>query len=45
MGEPSISIMLHELIKLLYHARAQDVTLIRMGTSGGLGEFGDEKVY
>ena len=39
MGEPSISIMLHELIKLLYHAKAEDVTLIRMGTCGGLGRY------
>ncbi|XP_053409660.1 uridine phosphorylase 1 isoform X2 [Nycticebus coucang] len=37
MGIPSISIMLHELIKLLYHARCSDVTVIRIGTSGGIG--------
>uniref|UniRef100_A0A8D2LRC3 Uridine phosphorylase 2 n=2 Tax=Varanus komodoensis TaxID=61221 RepID=A0A8D2LRC3_VARKO len=37
MGVPSISIMLHELIKLLHHAKCCDVTIIRMGTSGGLG--------
>ncbi|XP_012886047.1 PREDICTED: uridine phosphorylase 2 isoform X2 [Dipodomys ordii] len=37
MGIPSISIMLHELIKLLHHARCCDVTIIRMGTSGGIG--------
>ncbi|MBN3323971.1 UPP2 phosphorylase, partial [Atractosteus spatula] len=37
MGVPSISIMLHELIKLLYHAKCSDVTLIRIGTSGGVG--------
>ncbi|EPQ03420.1 Uridine phosphorylase 2 [Myotis brandtii] len=37
MGIPSISIMLHELIKLLYHAQSCDVTMIRMGTSGGIG--------
>ncbi|XP_055065662.2 uridine phosphorylase 1 [Misgurnus anguillicaudatus] len=36
MGIPSIAIMLHELIKLLYHARCTDVTVIRLGTSGGL---------
>ncbi|KAM5280355.1 uridine phosphorylase 2 [Ctenodactylus gundi] len=35
MGVPSISIMLHELIKLLHHARCCDVTIIRIGTSGG----------
>ncbi|XP_049977381.1 uridine phosphorylase 2 isoform X3 [Alexandromys fortis] len=37
MGIPSISIMLHELIKLLHHARCCDVTIIRIGTSGGIG--------
>lgn len=30
--------MLHELIKLLYHAHCSDVTVIRIGTSGGIGE-------
>ena len=38
MGVPSIAIMLHELIKLLYHARCSGVTLIRIGTSGGIGQ-------
>ncbi|XP_013395409.1 uridine phosphorylase 1 [Lingula anatina] len=37
MGIPSISIMLHEIIKLLSHAGCQDVTFFRIGTSGGLG--------
>ncbi|XP_028848020.1 uridine phosphorylase 2 [Denticeps clupeoides] len=37
MGVPSISIMLHELIKLLYHAHCRDVVLFRIGTSGGIG--------
>lgn len=37
MGIPSISIMLHELIKLLHHAKCRDVTIIRIGTSGGIG--------
>ncbi|XP_028986397.1 uridine phosphorylase 1 [Betta splendens] len=37
MGIPSIAIMLHELIKLLHHARCTDVTVIRIGTSGGIG--------
>lgn len=37
MGIPSISIMLHELIKLLHHAHCCDVTIIRIGTSGGIG--------
>ncbi|KAF5916808.1 hypothetical protein HPG69_012167 [Diceros bicornis minor] len=36
MGIPSIAIMLHELIKLLYHARCSGVTIIRIGTSGGI---------
>ena len=34
---PSISILLHELIKLMYHAACTDVIFIRMGTCGGLG--------
>ncbi|XP_054582542.1 uridine phosphorylase 1 isoform X2 [Eptesicus fuscus] len=37
MGIPSIAIMLHELLKLLYHARCSGVTAIRIGTSGGIG--------
>ncbi|XP_044063320.1 uridine phosphorylase 1 isoform X3 [Siniperca chuatsi] len=37
MGIPSIAIMLHELIKLLHHAHCTDVTVIRIGTSGGIG--------
>ncbi|XP_063778714.1 uridine phosphorylase 1 isoform X2 [Pseudophryne corroboree] len=37
MGIPSISIMLHELIKLLYHSKCSDVIVIRIGTSGGIG--------
>lgn len=37
MGIPSIAIMLHELIKLLYHAKCCNVTIIRIGTSGGIG--------
>ncbi|KAJ1188713.1 hypothetical protein NDU88_005470 [Pleurodeles waltl] len=37
MGIPSISIMLHELIKLLHHANCRDVVIIRIGTSGGIG--------
>lgn len=30
--------MLHELIKLLHYAHCTDVTIIRIGTSGGIGE-------
>ncbi|KAF6087110.1 uridine phosphorylase 1 [Phyllostomus discolor] len=37
MGIPSTSIMLHELLKLLYHARCSGVAIIRIGTSGGIG--------
>ncbi|XP_010889115.1 uridine phosphorylase 2 [Esox lucius] len=37
MGCPSISIMLHELIKLVHHARCHNVVLFRIGTSGGVG--------
>ncbi|XP_007659827.1 uridine phosphorylase 1 [Ornithorhynchus anatinus] len=37
MGVPSIAIMLHELIKLLYHAKCSNVTIFRIGTSGGIG--------
>ncbi|XP_069763370.1 uridine phosphorylase 1 isoform X2 [Narcine bancroftii] len=37
MGIPSISIMLHELIKLLYYAKCSDVVAFRIGTSGGIG--------
>lgn len=38
MGKPSISIMLHEITKLLAAAGAIDqTTYIRVGTSGGLG--------
>lgn len=38
MGIPSIAIMLHELIKLLHHAHCTDVTIVRIGTSGGIGK-------
>ncbi|VDK38180.1 unnamed protein product [Taenia asiatica] len=37
MGIPSISILLHEMAKLLYHAGCQDVRFIRLGTCGGIG--------
>ncbi|KAF8571592.1 hypothetical protein P879_00111 [Paragonimus westermani] len=37
MGTPSLSILLHELFKLLHYAECTDVTFIRIGTSGGLG--------
>ncbi|KAL6725593.1 uridine phosphorylase [Ancylostoma duodenale] len=37
MGNPSLSIMLVEILKLLNHAKATDVKIIRLGTSGGVG--------
>merc|ERR1712137_534138 len=37
MGMPSMSILLHEITKLLFHAKAKGVTFMRIGTSGGLG--------
>ncbi|KFO76094.1 Uridine phosphorylase 1, partial [Cuculus canorus] len=36
MGIPPISIMSHELIKLLYRAKCSNVTTICIGTSGGI---------
>ncbi|KAF8365673.1 upp-1 [Pristionchus pacificus] len=37
MGAPSLSIMLIETLKLLHHAKAEDVCFVRLGTSGGVG--------
>ncbi|RUS74016.1 hypothetical protein EGW08_018215 [Elysia chlorotica] len=37
MGVPSLSILFHEIVKLLHHAGCSDVTFFRLGTSGGLG--------
>ncbi|CAL8084576.1 unnamed protein product [Calicophoron daubneyi] len=37
MGVPSLSILLHEMFKLLYHAGCKDVIFIRLGSSGGIG--------
>ena len=37
MGQPSVSILLHEVTKLLEHAKATDVTYLRLGSSGGVG--------
>jgi uridine phosphorylase len=37
MGQPSMSILLHELAKLLHYAGARDPVWMRMGTSGGVG--------
>ena len=37
IGCPSMSILLHELIKLVHYAGCTDVTFFRIGTSGGIG--------
>ncbi|XP_077490498.1 uridine phosphorylase 1-like isoform X2 [Amblyomma americanum] len=37
MGAPSLSILLHEVFKLLHYAHCQDVVVFRIGTSGGIG--------
>lgn len=37
MGTPSVSILMHEMIKLMYHAKCQDPIFIRIGTCGGIG--------
>jgi len=40
MGIPSLSILIHEILKLLQHADCDpnNVTFFRLGTSGGLGK-------
>lgn len=37
MGVPSVSILLHEIIKLMYHAKVKDPIFFRIGTCGGIG--------
>ncbi|KAG0717898.1 Uridine phosphorylase 1 [Chionoecetes opilio] len=37
MGIPSVGILLHEVIKLMYHARCRDPVFFRLGTCGGIG--------
>ncbi|KAK6970194.1 uridine phosphorylase 1 [Biomphalaria glabrata] len=37
MGIPSLSIIFHEILKLIHHAGCSDVIFFRIGTSGGLG--------
>lgn len=37
MGVPSLGILLHEMIKLMYHARCKNPIFIRIGTCGGIG--------
>lgn len=38
MGTPSLSILLHELIKLIHYAGCVGVTFLRVGTCGGIGK-------
>lgn len=40
MGVPSVSILLHEVIKLMYHAKVKDPVFFRIGTCGGIGHEG-----
>lgn len=40
MGVPSLGILLHEMIKLMYHAKCKDPVFIRIGTCGGIGKEG-----
>lgn len=37
MGIPSVGILLHEVIKLMYHAKVKDPVFFRIGTCGGVG--------
>lgn len=38
MGSPSLSIVMHELLKLLHYSHCTaDVVMMRLGTSGGIG--------
>lgn len=37
MGIPSAGILLHEVIKLMYHAGVKDPLFFRIGTCGGIG--------
>ena len=37
MGVPSLSILMHEVVKLLWHADVYDATFFRIGTCGGIG--------
>lgn len=37
MGIPSVAILLHEVIKLMYHAKCNDPIFFRLGTCGGIG--------
>lgn len=37
MGVPSLGILLHEMIKLMYHAKCKNPIFMRIGTCGGIG--------
>ncbi|XP_017493346.1 PREDICTED: uridine phosphorylase 1-like [Rhagoletis zephyria] len=37
MGVSSLSILMHEIIKLVYYAKCTNVVFFRIGTSGGIG--------
>ncbi|XP_064099839.1 uridine phosphorylase 1-like isoform X1 [Macrobrachium nipponense] len=37
MGIPSVGILLHEVIKLMFHAKCKDPIFFRLGTCGGIG--------
>ena len=37
MGMPSMSILLHEVTKMLHYAKAENVSYFRLGSSGGIG--------
>lgn len=37
LGMSSLGVLLHEMIKLMYHAKCKDPIFIRLGTSGGVG--------
>ena len=37
VGAPSITILLHELFKLVHYSNATNVMFIRVGTSAGIG--------
>ena len=39
MGIPSLSIVFHEVLKMLHYAECTDVKFFRLGTSGGLGKY------
>lgn len=38
MGFGSLSIAMHEVIKILHYSKATDVSFLRLGTCGGVGQ-------